>query len=119
MDRKKSRVTLALSPEERERLKATAVRKGVSMASYCRSAIDKEMAEDEANGAADAPKPHFDIEALIALQKQTFGDRILPTDSAEIVREAREARTRHLDSLCGRAGEWSFQEAESMTRGHK
>ena len=72
---------------------------GVSLGQYCRAAIDKELAEDDVDETGESRKPHFDIEGLIALQKKTFGDRVLPTDSAEMIREAREERTRHLDSL--------------------
>ena len=96
MGARKERVSLAMTNEERERLKDAAARKGVSVAEYCRVAIDREMAEDEGE---EAPRPHYDIEGLIALRKQIFGDRVLPTDSAEMIREAREERTRHLMSL--------------------
>lgn len=99
MNANKKRLTLEVSPEERERLKATAARKGVSMAEYCRDAIEGALARDESGDATDPPKPYFDIESLIALRKETFGDRVLPTDSAEIIREQRELRTRHLESL--------------------
>ena len=99
MEAKKKRFTLQLAPDLQERLQAAAARKGVSLGQYCRAAIDKELAKDDVDGTGESPKPHFDIERLIALRKQTFGDRVLPTDSAEMIREAREERTRHLDSL--------------------
>ena len=96
---KRTRVTLQLALDVHERLQAAAARKGVSMGQYCRAAIGDALAKDAANGLGDPPKPHFDIEGLIALQKQTFGDRVLPTHAEEIIREAREERTRQLDSL--------------------
>ena len=99
MEGKKKRLTLELAPDVQERLQAAAARKGVSILLYCRAAIDKELAKDDVDETAESRKPHFDIEGLIALRKQTFGDRVLPTDSAEMIREAREERTRHLDSL--------------------
>ena len=40
-------------------------------------------------------KPSFDaraVERLLALQKETFGDKVLPGDSAQFIREARESR---------------------------
>ena len=98
MGARKERVTLAMTNEERERLNDAAARKGVSVAEYCRLAIDREMAEDEGGDAPDALRPHFDIEGLIALQKEAFGDRVLPTDSAEMIREAREERDRQMES---------------------
>ena len=96
MNANKKRLTLELSPEERDRLQAAAARKGVSMRQYCRSAINDALAKDDPEGETFR---RFDIEGLIALRKQTFGDRVLPTDSAEIIREQRELRSRHLESL--------------------
>ena len=95
----KKRLTLVIDPEVQRRLKATAARKGVSMGQYCRAAIDKELAKDQNDGVAEPQKPHFDIEGLTALRKKTFGDRVLPGSSVDLIREAREERTRHLDSL--------------------
>ena len=96
MASKKKRLTVELDSEVQQRLKDTATRMGVSMGRYCRAAIESELEKDEADGQRI---PHFDIEGLIALRKQIFGDRVLPTDSAEIIREQRELRTRHLESL--------------------
>ena len=99
MGTKRKRVTLQLAPDVQERLQAAAARKGVSLGQYCRAAIYDALSKDEAEETAEPQKPHFDIESLIALRNQTFGDRVLPTDSTEMIREAREERTRHLDSL--------------------
>ena len=99
MEAKKKRLTLQLAPDVQERLQAAAARKGVSLGQYCRAAIDNSLSKDEAEETADTPKPHFDIEGLIALQKKNFGDRVLPGSSVDLIREAREERTRHLDSL--------------------
>ena len=98
METRNKIISLEVAPEVEERLQAVADEKGVSVQDLCRSAIDDAL--DKFSQDADkAAKPHFNIEALIALQKQTFGDRVLPTDSAEIIREQRELRTRHLESL--------------------
>ena len=94
MQTKKKRLAITLDGDVQQRLKDAAARKGVSMAEYCRSAIDKEMAEDGANGK----RPRFDIESLIALQKKTFGDRVLPGSSVDLIREAREERDRQMDN---------------------
>ena len=99
MGTKRKRLTLELAPDVQERLQAAAARKGVSLGQYCRAAIYDALSKDEAEETAEPQKPHFDIESLIALRNQTFGDRVLPTDSAEMIREAREERTRHLESL--------------------
>ena len=99
MGTKRTRLTLELALDVHERLQAAAARKGVSLAQYCRAAIYDALSKDEAEETAEPLKPHFDIEGLIALQKQTFGDRVLPGSSVDLIREAREERTRHLDSL--------------------
>ena len=99
MQAKKMRLSVELEADVQRRLKDTAARKGVSVGQYCRAAIGDALSKDESDEATAPPKPHFDIQSLIALQKEAFGDRVLPTDSAEMIREAREERTRHLESL--------------------
>lgn len=98
MEAKNRVIAVEVAPQVEERLQEVADAQGVSVQDLCRSAIDDAL-DKFAQDAGNAAKPHFNIEALIALQKQTFGDHILPTDSAEIIREQRELRTRHLESL--------------------
>lgn len=87
---KKKRLTLNFDPPVQRRLKAVAARKGIGMRRYCRAAIDKELARDEANGAFAGS---FNIERLVALQEEAFGDEVLPADAAALVREARDSRS--------------------------
>ena len=96
MGTKRTRLTLELTAEVYERLQAAAARKGVSLGQYCRAAIYEALVKDEEEETSEPQKPHFDIEGLIALQKQTFGDRVLPTDSAEMIREPGEERDRQM-----------------------
>ncbi len=90
MQAKKKRLILDLDPPVERRLKAVAALKGVSMRRYCLAAIDRELARDEANGAFAGS---FNIEGLVALQDEAFGDKILPGDGVEFIREARESRS--------------------------
>ena len=90
MQAKKKRLTLDLDPPVQRRLKAVAALKGVSMRRYCQAAIEKELARDEANGAFAGS---FNIERLVALQEEAFGDTALPGDGAEFIREARASRS--------------------------
>ena len=90
MQAKKKRLTLDLDAPVQRRLKAVAALKGISMRRYCQAAIDKELARDEANGAFAGS---FNIERLVALQEEAFGDTALPGDGAEFIREARESRS--------------------------
>ena len=89
MQAKKKRLTLDIDPPVQRRLKAVAALKGISMRRYCLAAINRELDRDEANGALTGT---FNIERLVALQEEEFGDRTLPGDGAEFIREARESR---------------------------
>lgn len=90
MQVKKKRLTLDIDPPVQRRLKAVAALKGISMRRYCLAAIDKELTRDEANGAFAGS---FNIERLVALQEEAFGDEVLPGDGADFIREARESRS--------------------------
>ena len=89
MQTQKKRLTLDLDPPVQRRLKAVAALKGISMRRYCLTAIDRELARDEANGTLTGS---FNIERLVALQEEAFGDKVQPGDVAEDIREARESR---------------------------
>ena len=90
MQAKKKRLTLDIDPPVQRRLKAVAALKGISMRRYCLGAINRELDRDEANGALTGT---FNIERLVALQEEAFGDGVLPGDGAEFIREARASRT--------------------------
>ncbi len=90
MQAKKKRLTLDIDPPVQRRLKAVAALKGISMRRYCLAAIDKELAQDEANGAFAGS---FNIERLVALQEEAFGDQVLPGDGAALIRQARASRS--------------------------
>lgn len=90
MQAKKKRLTLDLDAPVQRRLKAVAALKGISMRQYCQAAIEKDLARDEANGAFAGS---FNIERLVALQEEAFGDTVLPGDGADFIREARESRS--------------------------
>ena len=89
MQARKERLSLDLDPPVQRRLKAAAALKGISMRRYCLAPIERELARDAANGAFAGS---FNIEALVALQEEAFGDEVLPDDGAEFIREARESR---------------------------
>ena len=90
--RKKVRLTLDLDPAFQSRLKVAAALKGVSMRRYCQTAIDRELAKDETNGAAGQPSGRFSFARLEAIRDGISGDRTFPGDSVEFIREARESR---------------------------
>ena len=89
---RKKRLTLDLDPPVHRRLKEVAALKGVSMRQYCQTAIDEGLARDEEHNQPGSPFDAKAVERLLALQKETFGDKVLPGDSAQFIREARESR---------------------------
>ena len=98
METKKKRVTLDLDPAFQRRLKAIAALKGVSMRGYCEAAIDRELTRDEANGLSGLLSDKPDHEIFAELQKEIFGDKTLPGNSADLIREAREIRDAEMES---------------------
>ena len=97
MDAKKKRLTLDLDPTFQRRLKAIAALKGVSMRRYCQDAIDRELAKDEGNGMGALLSDKPDHERFAELQHEIFGDRTLPGNSADLIREAREIRDAEIE----------------------
>ena len=93
MQAKKKRLTLDLDPPVQRRLKAVAAIKGISMRQYCLTAIEKELAKDEGKGVTSLPFGHEALDRLDTLGKEIFGDKILPGDSVEFIRDAREVRS--------------------------
>ena len=97
MAEKKRRFTLDLDPELQLRLKVAAALKGISMRQYCLTAIEKELAKEDI-GPNDPPS--FNLEAfdrLISLRDEIFQGQVSQTDSVELIREAREIRTKELE----------------------
>ena len=99
MEAKRKRLTLDLDPPVQRRLKAVAALKGISMRRYCQSAIDKELARDEANGLPGLRESLSDADRFAALQQKYFGDRVLPGSSVDLIREAREIRDAQLKDI--------------------
>ncbi len=97
MELKRKRLTLDLEPTFQRRLKAVAALKGVTMRRYCQDAIDRELTKDEANGMSGLLSDKPDHELFAELQKEIFGDKTLPGNSADLIREAREIRDAEMD----------------------
>lgn len=99
MEVKKKRLTLDLEPTFQRRLKVIAAIKGVTMRQYCYTAIDRELAQDESNGIAGPASTRSDADRFEELQKKYFGDKVLPGNGADFIREAREARDARLEEV--------------------
>ena len=97
MQAKKKRLTLDMDPAFQRRLKATAALKGVSMRAYCLAAIQRELVNDEVTEdrkESDIP----DSVRFARIREEVFGGRVLPGNSADLIREAREIRDKEMDS---------------------
>lgn len=97
MAARKKRLTLDLEPGFQRRLKVMAAIKGVSMRGYCQAAIDRELTRDEANGLVGLLSDKPDHERFAELQIEILGDRTLPGNSADLIREAREIRDTEIE----------------------
>ena len=99
MEVKRKRLTLDMDPPMQRRLKAVAALKGVSMRRYCLTAIDRELATDEANGVLGQPTGPSDAERFATLRRKHFADKVLPGSSVDLIREAREIRDSQLKDI--------------------
>ncbi len=85
----KKRLTLDLDAPVQRRLKAVAALKGVSMRLYCQTAIERELANDEADGLLSG---RFSFAKLEASRDEILGDRVFQRDSVKFIRQSRESR---------------------------
>lgn len=94
METKRKRLTIDLDHPVQRRLKVIAALKGISMRRYCLSAIERELAKDEAEGARALPFGDEALDRLASLQDEIFQGRQIAGDSAELIREARAERAK-------------------------
>ena len=93
----KKRLTLDLDAPLQRRLKAVAALKGVSMREYCQAAIERELDEDQAAGASEKRSLSEAAEHFARMRKEIFGDRVLPGNSVDLIREGREMRDAQIE----------------------
>ena len=101
MEQDDHRLIIDLDPELRRRLEVAAEREGVSMKRYCQAAIDRVLAQDEANGPAKRGFNREAFERLVELRQEIFRGKPLPGNSADYIREAREERSKQMDGAIG------------------
>lgn len=95
----KQRITLDLDPPVQRRLQAVAALQGLSAHRYCLDAIDWALTRDEANGVRGERSDRVDIEGLVTLRQEIFGDTVLPGSAVDLIRDARELRDAQLKDL--------------------
>ena len=86
----KKSISFVLDAETRQKLEIAAARKGVSVEQYCAEAVSKEL-------DCEPPAPKFSVEGLIASGEAIMQGRRSYTDSADLIREAREERHRDME----------------------
>ncbi len=88
-------VTINLDAELHRSLCEAAESEGMDVPSYCRSVIERDLSTaTEARVSGGKP---FDIDGLLAFRDELLGDRVFPGNSVDLIREAREERTKQLD----------------------
>ncbi len=92
----KSRFTIDMTPELRTRLKIAAARRGVTMRRYSLSAIERQLEKEEVAVLSPAGFDSDAVDRARSLQQAVFGERRLPEDSTDLIREAREERAKQL-----------------------
>ena len=96
MEEHKERLTLGVDAETKRRVKAAALQKGVTVADYCRTAIGKELAQDEEK--AEAKRLPADAAARFEATRRKYGSAKPTTKTAvDYIREGREIRDRQMD----------------------
>jgi hypothetical protein len=97
-NRKRSRISLDMSPELRRRVKVEAAKRDITVRAYLEEIIERAVQTDERVGAVTGASP---IESLRRLRTEL--DAKYPgqreDDSTELLRETREERSRHMDRL--------------------
>lgn len=89
------RISIDVTPELRRRVRLAAVGRDMSVTEYCRWLIEERLAldgGDEESAEARRKRARATVAGLREMQRRVFGERRLATDSAELIRQAREER---------------------------
>jgi hypothetical protein len=92
----KSRFTLDMTPQLRRRLKIAAACKGITMRQYALSAIEEQLSREDLGILASSNFDLTTVDRAKTLQTPIFGEKDLPDESVELIRQAREKRTSRL-----------------------
>lgn len=81
-------INIPLDAETTQLLKHAAARKGVSVEQYCSDAVRNELNQE-------ATVQKFSAKGMISAGEAIFRGKLSVTDSADLIREAREERHRN------------------------
>ena len=99
-DRENEKITVSVDASTRDRLKAAAALDGVSVDEYCQYAIDRQLSEDDGGLRTKRKGKRLtgeDLEKFYARRKERLGGKKFAGNSADVIREMREERTRQLE----------------------
>lgn len=100
--KKRSRITIDVSPELRRRIKMAALKNDLSISEYIGDILEQAVPDEESMVLQKRhPVPLDILEELDRVREQVIQDSkgyIFP-DSAEALREQREERTKYLEQL--------------------
>ena len=93
-------ITVSVDASTRDRLKSVAELEGVSVDEYCQYAIDRQLSEDDGGLPTKRKGRRLTLEDLkkfYARRKERLGGKKFAGNSADVIREMREERTRQLE----------------------
>ena len=93
-------ISIALDAETEQLVKAAAALNGMSVEKFCLAAIEERAEKTVFPGGRNVAFTEETLEKLAKSRERIFNGRILPGNSADFIREAREARARQLGN-CG------------------
>ena len=99
-DRENEKITVSVDASTRDRLKAVAELEGVSVDEYCQYAIDRQLSEDDGGLRTKRKGKGLTVEDLdkfFARNREILGGKKFAGNSADVIREMREERTRQLE----------------------
>lgn len=94
----RKRLTLDIDERLQRSLKAAAALQGISMREFCETALQSSVKQESTSAEIERELDRQAMEEMFALSKKIFGDRKLPGDSADIIREGRELRTEQIEN---------------------
>ena len=93
----KKRLTVEVSATIHKKLADMVSLKAETVEQYCVSAILDALSRDETNGVAKRPTLAESADRFEELRKRFYGGEVMPGDSAEDIRQAREERSAQLE----------------------
>jgi hypothetical protein len=93
---KRPRISIDVTPDLRRRIRLAAAARDMSITEYCREVLARHLVQETDGQDARRERALKALESVNRLRERIFGDRILTTDSAELIREDREERLREL-----------------------